>query len=175
MRLRTAAGAVCLALLRRAATGSGERISVSLAGSFMQAQGLNLIKGWPGNEAAPALLQKVAGLGSLQDWLARMFAESDADPFSRTYDCADGPDTLQVFCSASWKSQQRLIRAMGLWDEASRDIDIGDDDFGRNKKLGLLKKRRLNKLFEREFAKEVSRHWADKLCPSDCLCSICPC
>jgi crotonobetainyl-CoA:carnitine CoA-transferase CaiB-like acyl-CoA transferase len=159
------AGAVCLALLRRAATGSGEQISVSLAGSFMQAQGLNLIQGWPGNEAVPAWLQKVAGLGSLQDRLARMFTESDADPCNRTYDCADGPDTLQVLCTATWKHQPRLIRAMGLWDEASGDIGISDDDFGRNKKLGPLKKRRLNKLFEREFAKETSQHWADKLCP----------
>jgi crotonobetainyl-CoA:carnitine CoA-transferase CaiB-like acyl-CoA transferase len=159
------AAAVCLALLRRAATGHGELINVSLAGSFMQAQGLNLIKGWPGNEAVPPWLQRIVGLGSLQDRLARMVAGSDSDPFNRKYDCADGPDTLQVLCTASWKHQPRLIRAMGLWDEASRDVGISDDDFGRNKKLRPLKKRRLNKLFEREFARDTSQHWADTLSP----------
>ena len=55
-----------MALLRRASTGSGDRIRVSLAGSFMQAQGVNLVKDWPGNEPVPGWFRKIVSLG-LQD------------------------------------------------------------------------------------------------------------
>jgi len=158
------AAAVCLALLRRASTGSGDCIRVSLAGSFMQAQGINLVNGWPGNKPVPAWLRWIVNLG-LKNWLERKVTDFRNDLFARTYDCADGPGTLQVLCSPSWKLQPALLRAMGLWEEAVREVGIVDGDFGRNKKLSGRKKRRLTKLLEREFAKESSQHWADRLGP----------
>jgi crotonobetainyl-CoA:carnitine CoA-transferase CaiB-like acyl-CoA transferase len=157
------AAAVCLALLRRASTGSGDRIRVSLAGSFMQAQGVNLVNGWPGNKPVPGWFQKIASFG-LQGWMARQAANGN-EPFARKYDCADGPATLQVLCSSSWKLPPRMLREMGLWDEAAREVGIVDSDFGRNKKLGWRKKRGLTKLLEREFAKDTSQHWTDLLGP----------
>jgi crotonobetainyl-CoA:carnitine CoA-transferase CaiB-like acyl-CoA transferase len=157
------AAAVCLALLRRASTGSGDRIRVSLAGSFMQAQGVNLVKDWPGNEPVPGWFRKIVSLG-LQDRVARTAARG-SDPFARKYDCLDGPSTLEVLCSSSWKLPPRMIREMGLWDEAARDVGIVDGDFGRNKKLGWRKKRGLTKLLEREFAKDTSQHWTETLGP----------
>jgi len=158
------AAAVCLALLRRASTGSGDSIRVSLAGSFMQAQGVNLVNGWPGNEPVPAWLRWIVGLG-LKNWLERKVTDFRNDLFARTYDCVDGPGTLQVLCSPSWKLQPQLIRAMGLWEEAVRTVGIVEGDFGRNKKLAGGKKRRLTKLLEREFAKKSSQHWAGLLGP----------
>lgn len=157
------AAAICLALLRRASTGSGDRIRVSLAGSFMQAQGVNLVRGWPGNEPVPGWFRKIVSLG-FQDRVARM-AVRGSDPFARKYDCLDGPSTLEVLCSSSWKLPPRMIREMGLWDEAARDVGILDSDFGRNKKLGRRKKRGLTKLLEREMAQETSQHWTETLGP----------
>jgi crotonobetainyl-CoA:carnitine CoA-transferase CaiB-like acyl-CoA transferase len=157
------AAAVCLALLRRASTGSGDRIRVSLAGSFMQAQGVNLVKGWPGNEPVPGWFRKIVSLG-LQDRVARMAARG-SDPFARKYDCLDGPSTLEVLCSSSWKLPPRMIREMGLWDEAAKDVGIVDSDFGRGKKLGWRKKRGMTKLLEREIAKDTSQHWTETLGP----------
>jgi crotonobetainyl-CoA:carnitine CoA-transferase CaiB-like acyl-CoA transferase len=157
------AAAVCLALLRRASTGSGDRLRVSLAGSFMQAQGVNLVKGWPGNEPVPGWFRKIVSLG-FQDRVARMAARG-SEPFARKYDCLDGPSTLEVLCSSSWKLPPRMLREMSLWDEAARDVGILDSDFGRNKKLSWRKKRGLTKLLEREFAKDTSQHWTDMLGP----------
>lgn len=158
-----AASATCLALGRRASTGRGDHVRVSLAGCFLQAQTANLINGWPGNKPIPAWLRWIPQV-FFRDWLERKFADMSFDLFARTFDCADGPSKLQVL-SSSRKHKPAMLRAMGLWDEAVRVAGISDSDFGRTKSPWGRKKRKLTALMEQEFAKQSSEYWVERLAP----------
>jgi crotonobetainyl-CoA:carnitine CoA-transferase CaiB-like acyl-CoA transferase len=158
-----AASATCLALGRRASTGRGDHIRVSLAGCFFQAQTAHLINGFPGNKPIPAWLRWIPQV-FFRDWLEQMIADKRLDWFNRTYDCTDGPSKLQVI-SSSRKHQPAMLRAMGLWDEAVRVAGISDSDFRRSKSLGVRKNRKLTALLVQEFAKQSSEYWVERLAP----------
>jgi crotonobetainyl-CoA:carnitine CoA-transferase CaiB-like acyl-CoA transferase len=158
-----AASAACLALGRRASTGRGDHIRVSLAGCFFQAQTAHLIHGFPGNKPVPAWLRWIPKL-FFRNWLERMIADKSMDLFARAWDCADGPSKLQVI-SSSRKHMPVLLRAMGLWDEAVRVAGINDSDFHRSRSLGVRKNRKLTALLKQAFARESSEVWADRLAP----------
>ena len=158
-----AASATCLALGRRASTGRGDHIRVSLAGSFFQAQTAHLINGFPGNRPIPAWLRWIPQV-FFRDWLEQMIADKRLDWFNRTYDCTDGPKKLQVI-SSSRKHQPAMLRAMGLWDEAVRVAGISDSDFRRSKSLGIRKNRKITALLVQEFAKQSSEYWVERLAP----------
>lgn len=158
-----AASATCLALGRRASTGRGDHIRVSLAGAFFQAQTAHLVNGFPGNKPVPAWLRWIPQL-LFRDWLERKFVDKKFVVWVRNFDCADGPSKLQVL-SYSRKHKPALLRAMGLWDEAVRVAGISDSDFDRSASLGVLKSRKLLALMEREFAKQSSEYWAELLTP----------
>ncbi|MDP6978551.1 MAG: CoA transferase, partial [Myxococcota bacterium] len=158
-----AASATCLAVGRRARTGGGDHIQVSLAGAFFQAQTAHLINGFPGNNPVPAWLRWIPQL-FFRDWLEQMIADKRLDWFNRTYDCADGPKKLVVICS-SRKHQPAFLRAMGLWDEAVRVAGISDSDFDRSGSLGIRKNRKLTALLVEEFAKQSSEYWVERLAP----------
>ncbi len=158
-----AASAACLALGRRASTGRGDHIRVSLAGCFFQAQTAHLIQGFPGNKPVPAWLRWVSKL-FFRNWLQRMIAGKTIDLAARAWDCADGPFKLQVI-SSSRKHKPALLRAMGLWDEAVRVAGISESDFHRSESLGVRKSLKLMALLKQAFAKESSQVWVDRLAP----------
>ena len=89
-----AASATCLALGRRASTGRGDHIRVSLAGAFFQAQTAHLVNGFPGNEPVPAWLRWIPQL-FFRDWLERKFVDKKFVVWVRNFDCADGPSKLR--------------------------------------------------------------------------------
>ena len=138
------ASAKCLALGRRASTGRGDHIRVSLAGCFFQAQTAHLINGFPGNKPIPAWLRWIPQV-FFRDWLEQLIADKRLEWFQRTYDCTDGPSKLQVICG-SRKHQPTMLRAMGLWDEAVRVASVSASDFRRSKSLGVRKNRKVTAL-----------------------------
>ncbi|MDG2050853.1 MAG: CoA transferase [Myxococcota bacterium] len=158
-----AASATCLALGRRASTGRGDHIRVSLAGAFFQAQTAHLVNGFPGNKPVPAWLRWIPQL-FFRDWLEQMIADKRLDWFNRTYDCADGPKKLVVICS-SRKHQPAFLRVMGLWDEAVRVAGIKDSDFDRSGSLGIRQNRKLAALLVEAFTKQSSEYWVERLAP----------
>ncbi|NCF68273.1 MAG: hypothetical protein GWP61_20105 [Chloroflexi bacterium] len=158
------AAAIGLALLRRAKINAGEHITVSLAGSFMQAQGVNLIKDWPGNKPLPKPLRRLDRSKSFHQWAAASVANLDnsLQPFSHLYECADG-EKLCVLCSPSKKLPPQLLRALGLWETACEKLGISEEDFAKDTKLNLRKNRGLVKILKSEFAKQPVAYWDDKL------------
>jgi crotonobetainyl-CoA:carnitine CoA-transferase CaiB-like acyl-CoA transferase len=148
------AAAVALALLRRAKTNKGEHVTVSLTGSFLQAQGVNLIKGWPGNKPLPKPLRRLDRSKSFHEWAAATVANLDnsLQPFSHLYTCADG-EKVAVLCGSK-KHPPQLLRAMGLWEMACEKLDISEEDFAKGTKLLILAY--ISKLwFDRPHGKET--------------------
>ena len=158
-----AASAVCLGLGRRASSGRGDHIQVSLAGCFFQAQTAHLINGFPGNKPVPAWLRWIPQV-FFRNWLEQMIADKRMDLFARTWDCADGPSKLQVI-SSSRKHKPAMLRAMGLWDEAVRVVGISDSDFDRSNSLGVRRNRKLAALLAQAFARQSSEYWVKLLAP----------
>jgi crotonobetainyl-CoA:carnitine CoA-transferase CaiB-like acyl-CoA transferase len=158
------AAAIGLALLRRAKINTGEHVTVSLAGSFLQAQGVNLIKGWPGNKPMPKLMRQLDRSKSFHEYAAASTANLDnsLQPFSHLYECADG-EKLAVFCSVSKKHPPQLLRAMGLWETACEKLGIGEEDFAKDTKLNIRKNKGLVKMLKPEFAKQSAAYWDEKL------------
>jgi crotonobetainyl-CoA:carnitine CoA-transferase CaiB-like acyl-CoA transferase len=158
------AAAIGLALLRRAKINTGEHVTVSLAGSFLQAQGVNLIKGWPGNKPMPKLMRQLDRSKSFHEYAAASTANLDnsLQPFSHLYECADG-EKLAVFCSVSKKHPPQLLRAMGLWETACEKLDISEEDFAKDTKLNIRKNKGLVKMLKPEFAKQSAAYWDEKL------------
>ena len=112
------AGAVALALAKRAETGRGDAVEVPLAAALMEGLAYNAqrIEDYPeryksGREKEierrrAAGLPMDAGYTELQELL---------DPFYRNYPCADGRQIYVV--SASHRAHpERVLRALGLWD-----------------------------------------------------------
>jgi crotonobetainyl-CoA:carnitine CoA-transferase CaiB-like acyl-CoA transferase len=160
------AAAIGLALLRRAKINVGEHVTVSLAGSFLQAQGVNLIKKWPGNKPLPKPLRRLDRFKNFHDWAAGGVAnmENSVAPFSQFYECADG-EKLIVLCSPSKKLPPQLLRAMGLWETACEKLGISEEDFAKDTKLNLRKNKGLVKMLRAEFAKQPAAYWDEKLGP----------
>ncbi len=113
------AGAVALALARRAATGRGDAIEVPLAAALMEGLAYNAqrVEDYPeryksGREKEierrrAAGLPMDVGYDALQELL---------DPFYRNYPCADGRRIYVV--SASHRAHpERVLRALGLWEK----------------------------------------------------------
>ncbi|UCC52423.1 MAG: CoA transferase, partial [Anaerolineaceae bacterium] len=157
------AAAIGLALLRRAKINAGEHVTVSLAGSFLQAQGVNLIKGWPGNKPLPKPLRRLDRSKSFHEWAAASTANLDnsLQPFSHLYECTDG-EKVAVLC-ASKKQPPQLLRAMGLWETACEKLDISEEDFAKDTKLNIRKNKGLVKMLKAEFAKHTAAYWDEKL------------
>jgi crotonobetainyl-CoA:carnitine CoA-transferase CaiB-like acyl-CoA transferase len=158
------AAAVGLALLRRAKINVGEHVTVSLAGSFLQAQCVNLIKDWPGNKPLPKPLRRLDRSKSFHQWAAASVANLDnsLQPFSHLYECADG-EKLCVLCSPSKKHPPQLLRALGLWETACEKFGISEEDFAKDTKLNIRKNRGLVKMLKSAFAKQSAAYWDEKL------------
>jgi crotonobetainyl-CoA:carnitine CoA-transferase CaiB-like acyl-CoA transferase len=157
------AAAIGLALLRRAKINTGEHVTVSLAGSFLQAQGVNLIKGWPGNKPMPKLMRQLDRSKSFHEYAAASTANLDNDlqPFSHLYECADG-EKIAILC-ASKKHPPQLLRAMGLWEKACEKLGISEEDFAKDTKLNIRKNKGLVKMLIPTFAKQTAAYWDDVL------------
>ncbi|MDJ0608299.1 MAG: CoA transferase [Kiloniellales bacterium] len=112
------AGAVALALARRAQTGRGDAIEVPLAAALMEGLAYNAqrVEDYPerykSGREKEIERRRAAGLpmdvsyDALQELL---------DPFYRNYPCADGRRIYVV--SASHRAHpERVLRALGLWE-----------------------------------------------------------
>lgn len=156
------AAAIGLTLLSHAKNNIGDHITVSLAGSFLQAQGINLVKGWIGNKPLPKPIRLLDRFNRFRNWAAAMVANLDSSmqPFSHIYECSDG-EKLAIFCNK--KHPPHLLRAMGLWETACEKLDISKADFAKGMKLNIRKNKGLVKMLKTAFAKESAVYWDENI------------